>query len=59
MITLARMIECVEREIRQRKRVYVRLVTLGKMPHAQATEEIEVMQAVLENLKAQHEPGLL
>ena len=53
MITLARMIECVEREIKQRKRVYVRLVAQGRMPQVTATEEIAVMQAVLENLKAQ------
>lgn len=39
--------ECVEREVKQRLRVYPRLVAQGKMTQAFADEQIAVMRAIL------------
>lgn len=44
-------IACVEREIRQRERVYPRLVFNRKMSRASADREIEIMRTVLETLR--------
>ena len=45
-------IQCVEREIRFRRRVYARRVTNGSMTQAKADQEIRDMEAVLETVKA-------
>ena len=45
-------IVCVEREIRQRHRVYPRLVERGTMKQQQADAEIAAMNAVLQTLLA-------
>lgn len=51
MITISEQIECVEREISQRKRVYARMVANGKMTPNKARRETETMYAVLETLR--------
>jgi hypothetical protein len=44
-------IGCLERELRYRQRVYPRLVLAKKMSQQKADREIEVMAAILEDLK--------
>lgn len=39
--------QCLEREIRMRRRVYPRWVKDGRMTQAQADREIDVMTAIL------------
>ena len=39
-------LEAVEREIRQRKRVYARLVESGRMTQAHADRQIAIMEAI-------------
>lgn len=51
-VSIEAQIECVERELAMRNRVYPRLVDAGKMSQRQADKEIEAMQAVVETLKA-------
>ena len=51
MIAISEQIECVEREIGQRKRVYARLVANGKMTQQKADRETAAMKAVLETLR--------
>lgn len=51
-VPLTSQIAEVEREIKQRERVYPRWVEAGKMPKATADRQIEVMRAVLATLKA-------
>lgn len=50
-IGISEQIECVEREIRQRERVYARLVSTGKMTPNKARRETAAMEAVLETLR--------
>ena len=59
LFTLEDQVACVEREIRQRHRVYGRLVSQGKLKKATADREIAAMQAVLETLKHQQSATLL
>lgn len=49
--SLDRQIECVEREIDMRRRVYPRWVAAGKMQQAKADNEIAVMEAVAATLR--------
>lgn len=49
-VTLAQQIECVERELEQRTRVYPRMIAKGTMTRVQADREKLVMQAVLDTL---------
>jgi hypothetical protein len=51
-IPLEVQIACVRREIRQRKRVYPRLVEDGRMVQATAARELATMTAVLTTLTA-------
>lgn len=44
-------LECVEREITMRRRVYPRWVEAGKMTKAKADAEIRTMEAVAETLR--------
>lgn len=39
-------LQCVERELRYRHRVYTRLISSGKMTAAVAAREIDLMQAI-------------
>ena len=43
------------REVKQRKRVYARLVSDGRMTQAKADEQIAIMQAIADDY---HEPDL-
>ena len=45
------MIKCIEREIGMRMRVYPRWVEQNKMTQEKALNEINTMQAILEQLK--------
>lgn len=59
LFTIEDQVACVEREIRQRHRVYGRLVSSGKLRKETADREIAAMQAVLETLKHQQNATLL
>lgn len=59
MIAISEQIECVEREISQRKRVYARLVSTGKMTQHKADRETATMQAVLATLRELENKGRL
>jgi hypothetical protein len=59
IFTNEELVACVQREIRQRKRVYPRLVERGTMRPEDAEYETEVMQAVLNLLQEQVSPTLL
>ena len=58
MISAADKMECAERELRYRRRVYGRLVDRGKMTKAQADRELELMEAIALDYRAlaQEEP---
>lgn len=51
-VTLAQQLAAVEREIIQRKRVYPRLVSIGKMRQQTADHEIAAMKAVAVTVQA-------
>lgn len=44
---------CIEREIKQRRRVYPRLVAAGKMSQAFADEQTAIMEAILADYPAE------
>lgn len=50
-VPIERQIQCVERELRFRRSVYARRVSMGTMPQAKADDEIGAMEAVLATLK--------
>jgi hypothetical protein len=49
--TNAELIQCVEREIRFRERVYPKQIAGGRMTQARALREIQMMRAILERLR--------
>lgn len=49
-VTLKQQIECVEREIGFRERVYPRLIAAKKMTQPKADHELRAMRAVLNTL---------
>lgn len=51
-VSLADQIECVEREIKMRERVYTQRVEQGAMTQQHADNELLRMRAVLETLRA-------
>ena len=51
MITIVEQIDCVQRELLYRRRVYARRVEQGKMTQQLADREIRRMSAVLETLQ--------
>lgn len=51
-VSLARQIECAERELRLRRSVYPRRIENRQMTQAKADEEIACMEAVLVTLKS-------
>lgn len=57
--TLPDLIACVERELRLRRRVYLRLVNAGKMDQEHADFEIACMRALHRRLLAEAQPPLL
>lgn len=50
-VSLNRQVQCVEREIAMRNRVYPRAIASGKMKPSHASLEIGDMEAVLATLK--------
>lgn len=58
-VPIQRQIECVERELKMRLRVYPRRIAEQKMTRTFADEEIAAMQAVLETLRAVEAPQRL
>lgn len=51
MIPISAQIECVERELRFRAKVYPKLIERGRMTREQANDEQAAMRAVLESLR--------
>jgi len=51
-IPLSEQIECVQREINMRHRVYPRWVEIGRITQAHADHQIAAMSAVLATLEA-------
>ena len=49
-VTFEEMLECVLREIKQRQRVYPRLVEQGKMTKELASRELARMEAIRDHL---------
>jgi hypothetical protein len=61
MITAKEKLQCIERELSYRRRVYARLVARGKMSEPQRHQEIRLMEAILDDyrhLVADEEPAL-
>jgi hypothetical protein len=56
--TIDELVACARRELGQRKRVYQRLVAIGKMDQAEAEREIALMRAIRDNLEDQQQPKL-
>lgn len=52
MITYRDKLECAERELGFRHRVYGRMVVRGKMTAAEQAREIELMSAIVEDYRA-------
>lgn len=48
---------CVERELRQRRRVYARLVAQERMSEAKADHEIGCMEAIAEDYRREAAKG--
>jgi len=59
MTTLKEQIECVERELEKRRRLYPRWIREGKLNELKATREIESMNAVLGTLNTLRQPDLI
>ncbi|UPK03139.1 hypothetical protein [Bradyrhizobium sp. 170] len=51
MITADDKLQCAERELRYRQRVYGRLVDRGKMTKRQCDRELELMEAIAEDYR--------
>lgn len=58
-ISAARQIECLERELRFRRRVFARRVDEGRMSKTQMEEEIAAMGAALDTVKLAKAKGLV
>lgn len=52
MSSIEEQIDCVEREIKQRRRVYPRLIARDKMSPQFAREQIDLMMDVLATLRS-------
>ena len=51
MITAKEKLQCVERELSYRRRVYARLVARGKMSEPQRHQEIRLMEAIADDYR--------
>jgi hypothetical protein len=51
MITADDKLQCAERELRYRRRVYGRLIERGKMSKRQCERELELMEAIAEDYR--------
>lgn len=52
MISNQDKLRCIERELRYRNRIYLRLVANGKMSRELCDREIELMQAIADDYRA-------
>jgi hypothetical protein len=60
MITATDKLQCAEREVKYRRRVYGRLVERGKMAKRDSERELELMEAIAEDYrKLAEQEGLL
>jgi hypothetical protein len=59
MISNTEKLQCVERELKFRHRVFERMIEKGKMTKRQADREIELMTAIVEDYKKLAEVELL
>lgn len=50
--TLTEKIDCIQREIKFREKVYPRLISAGKMTQEKANREISIMQEILIDYKS-------
>lgn len=55
MITAHDKWKCAERELALRRKVYPRWVNDGKLTHREARHELDVMQAIVSDYRAQAE----
>lgn len=55
--TAADKLRCTERELRQRRRVYPRLVEIGRMRQAEVDRETACMEAIAADYRAQVSAG--
>jgi hypothetical protein len=51
MIAAKEKLQCVERELSYRRRVYARLVARGKMSELQRVEELRLMEAIRDDYR--------
>ncbi len=51
MITATDKMQCAERELKYRQRIYERLVERGKMTKRQCDRELELMQAIADDYR--------
>jgi hypothetical protein len=60
MITATDKLQCAEREVKYRRRVYGRLAERGKMAKRDSERELELMEAIAEDYrKLAEQEGLL
>ncbi|WP_176422184.1 hypothetical protein [Bradyrhizobium sp. 2S1] len=52
-VSAADKMQCAERELKYRRRIYVRLVERGKITQALADRELELMDAIAEDYRKQ------
>jgi hypothetical protein len=57
--SLQEQIQCVEREIKMRERVYRKRVLEGKMSQAEASYELNIMKQVSKTLRDIDQPELI
>ena len=50
-IPMEAQVKCVEREIKYRRRVYARRISLGRMSEVFADQQLKLMEAVLKTLQ--------
>jgi hypothetical protein len=51
VVTAAEKLQCAERELSYRRRVYARLVERGKMSEQQRVEELRLMEAIRDDYR--------
>ncbi|MBR0753475.1 hypothetical protein JQ604_14905 [Bradyrhizobium jicamae] len=50
-VTAAQKLQCIERELSYRRRVYARLVARGKMSELERIEEMRLMEAIRDDYR--------
>jgi hypothetical protein len=50
-VTVTDKLQCAERELKYRQRIYERLVERGKMTKRQCDRELELMQAIADDYR--------